>query len=54
MVELWTAQAGAGRKLYESTGFHAVDAPGSEFANVAIIIGWTPGADEIRMRLQLD
>ena len=52
-VELWTAQAGAGRKLYETTGFHAVDAPGSEFANVAIIIGWTPGEDEIRMRLQL-
>ena len=43
-----------GKLSYESTGFHAVDAPGSEFANVAILIGWTPGADEIRMRLQLD
>jgi hypothetical protein len=41
------------RRLYVTTGFHTVDEPGSAFANVAAVTGYTPGQDEIRMRLQL-
>jgi len=54
VIELWTAREGAGRKLYESIGFQMVANPGEAFANVEAVTGYTPGEDEIRMRLQLD
>jgi GNAT superfamily N-acetyltransferase len=51
--ELWTAQDGPGRALYEKLGFRVVDEPGPGFEHVEQATGYTRGADEIRMRLDL-
>ena len=47
-IELWAAEHGAGRCLYEKLGFQVVREPGREFKMV------TPPEDEIRMRLELN
>jgi len=52
-IELWTAESGSGRFLYEKLGFCRIDGPGSEFENVDDATGYSPGTDEIRMRLDL-
>ncbi|MBV9849649.1 MAG: GNAT family N-acetyltransferase [Armatimonadetes bacterium] len=52
-VELWTAGDGPGRALYERLGFQATDGPGAAFRDVAERTGYTPGPDEIRMRLDV-
>lgn len=54
IIELWTAAAGPGRRLYASVNFQPVDQHGPAFANVIAATGYRPGSDEIRLRLQLD
>ncbi len=53
VVELWTAIDGVGRKLYEPFGFRQVPAPGAEYPGLAERTHFTPGDDQIRMRLAL-
>jgi GNAT superfamily N-acetyltransferase len=50
-IELWTAPDGPGRPLYEQLGFRETAGPGIEFREVAARSRYTPGTDEIRMRL---
>ena len=50
-VELWTAEEGPGRFLYERLGFRQISIPGEEFAEVAPDMPHKPG--EIRLRLDL-
>ena len=52
-VELWTAQDGIGRKLYEQMGFKVCRAPGPEFSDLDYRTNFVPGEDEIRMRFDL-
>lgn len=52
-IELWTAADGPGRQLYRSLGFRKTEGPGVEYNDVAALTRYTPGADEIRMRLDL-
>ena len=52
-IELWTAAQGPGRRLYERLGFQVRAEPGAEFADVISRTRYTPGDDEIRMRLKL-
>lgn len=52
-IELWTAEDGPGRFLYEKLGFRRTDKPGPGFGNVDTATGRSPTADEIRMRLDL-
>jgi GNAT superfamily N-acetyltransferase len=52
-IELWTAESGPGRFLYEKLGFCRIDRPGPEFGDVDDATGYSPGTDEIRMRLDL-
>lgn len=49
-IELWTARDGAGRRLYENLGFQQTETPGPGFESVVEHTGYTPGANEIRMR----
>lgn len=53
-IELWTAAHGPGRPLYETFGFQLRAQPGPEFADVIVRTRYTPGDDEIRMRLELE
>lgn len=50
-VELWTAENGLGRRLYEKMGFHITSAPGNEFSDLVYRTNFNPGKDQIRMRL---
>ena len=52
-IELWTAKNGLGQLLYEKLGFCISDEPGPGFEDVGDLTGYSPGADEIRMRLDL-
>jgi len=52
-IELWTAADGPGRQLYRSVGFRKTEGPGVEFEGIVAQIRYTPGADEIRMRLDV-
>jgi len=52
-VELWTAEDGLGRILYERMGFKAANGPGKEYSNLDYKTNFTPGDDEIRMRFDL-
>jgi len=52
-IELWTAESGLGRFLYEKMGFCKTDKPGAEFENVEFVTGRSARPDEIRMRLNL-
>ena len=52
-IELGTGESGPGRFLYEKLGFRRIDRPGTEFENAVDVTGWSPGTDEIRMRLSL-
>jgi GNAT superfamily N-acetyltransferase len=52
-IELWTAERGPGRALYETIGFRATAGPGFEFGNVGTLTRFEPGSDEVRMRLDL-
>jgi len=52
-IELWTAESGPGRFLYEKMGFCKTDKPGVEFENVEFATGRSARPDEIRMRLNL-
>ena len=52
-VELWTAEAGVGRPFCRTLGFRATGSPGTEYRDLARRTHYTPGADEIRMRLDL-
>jgi hypothetical protein len=38
---------------YEKLGFRRIDKPGPEFENVVDATEYSPGTDEIRMRLDL-
>jgi GNAT superfamily N-acetyltransferase len=53
-IELWTAQGGPGRLLYEKSGFRETGGPGKEFRNKEVPCPHSPSDDEIRMRLDLD
>src|SRR5712692_23005 len=52
-IEIWTAASGPGRRLYQALGFRETAGPGVEFEDVTTRTGYTPGSDEIRMRLDL-
>jgi GNAT superfamily N-acetyltransferase len=52
-IELWTAASGPGRWPYQALGFRETGGPGVEFEDVTARTGYTPGPDEIRMRLDL-
>jgi GNAT superfamily N-acetyltransferase len=52
-VELWTADDGPGRLLYERLGFRQCAGPGSGFEHVAVATNYSPGPDELRMHLDL-
>jgi GNAT superfamily N-acetyltransferase len=52
-IELWTAVNGPGRRLYRALGFRETEGPGIEFQDVTARTGYTPGADEIRMRYRM-
>jgi GNAT superfamily N-acetyltransferase len=52
-IELWTARDGLGRRLYAGLGFYPTDGPGPGYERVEQETGYRPGADEIRMRLDL-
>ncbi len=51
-VELWTAENGPGRRLYERIGFKITSAPGKEFSDLFFQTNFIPGKDQIRMRLE--
>jgi GNAT superfamily N-acetyltransferase len=53
VVELWTAAGGPGWRLYRALGFRETTDPGEEFKEVAALTRYTPGTDEIRMRLEV-
>lgn len=53
VIELWTAANGAGRRFYHGLGFQETEGPGIEFNEIAARTRYTPGADEIRMRLEV-
>jgi len=50
-VELWTAEDGLGRRLYEHMGFKITRAPGKEFSDLLRQTNFIPGKNQIRMRL---
>ena len=50
-VELWTAEDGLGRRLYERMGFKITRAPGKEFSDLLRQTNFIPGKNQIRMRL---
>jgi GNAT superfamily N-acetyltransferase len=52
-IELWTAADGPGRRLYRALGFREVEGPGGEFKDLSARTRYTPGADEVRMRLDV-
>jgi len=52
-IELWTAVNGPGRRLYHALGFRETEGPGVEFKDITTRTRYTPGADEIRMRLDV-
>jgi len=52
-IELWTAENGPGRRLYQALGFRETEGPGAEFKDITTRTRYTPGADEIRMRLDV-
>lgn len=52
-VELWTGKDGPGRKLYESLGFRITVGPGAEYIDLVCRTNYTPGDDEIHMRIDL-
>ena len=52
-IEWWTAATGGGMHLYRALGFRRVNAPGREFEDLLTRTRYTPGTDEIRMRLDL-
>ena len=52
-VELWTAEDGPGRRLYERLGFQVVSKPGSGYEKLEQATRRSPNVDEIRMRLEL-
>jgi GNAT superfamily N-acetyltransferase len=52
-IELWTARDGPGHHLYEKLGFRVTDGPGVEFDDLGTTTQYTPGSDEVRMRLDL-
>ena len=52
-IELWTERGGLGHRLYAKLGFRQTDLPGPEYGRVEAETGYRPGADEIRMRLDL-
>jgi GNAT superfamily N-acetyltransferase len=53
VVELWTAVGGPGWRLYRALGFRETAGPGGEFQQIVALTRYTPGADEIRMRLDV-
>ena len=53
VIELWTAGNGPGRQLYHALGFREMDGPGIEYKDITTRTRYTPGADEIRMRLDV-
>ncbi len=53
VAELWTAKSGPGRRLYRALGFRETTGPGGEFEAVSALTRYTPGNDEIRMRLEV-
>lgn len=52
VIELWTSACGPGRPLYQAMGFVETAGPGAEFKEGAARTRYTPGMDEIRMRLE--
>ena len=52
-IELWTAANGPGRRLYHAHEFRQTEGPGVEFKDIRTHTRYTPGADEIRMRLDM-
>ncbi|MBN1640338.1 MAG: GNAT family N-acetyltransferase [Anaerolineae bacterium] len=52
-VEVWTADDGPGRALYEDMGFRTVAEPGAAFLDKRVLLARDPGEREIRMRLDL-
>ena len=52
-IELWTAMDGPGWWLYRALGFRKTEGPGIEFQDIMMRTRYTPGADEIRMRLDV-
>ena len=52
-IESWTAVNGPGRRLYHALGFRETEGPGVEFKDITSRTRYTPGADEIRMRLDV-
>jgi GNAT superfamily N-acetyltransferase len=52
-IELCTAAEGPGRQLYQTFGFQVMAGPGAEYADVIGCTRYTPGDDEIRMRMEL-
>jgi GNAT superfamily N-acetyltransferase len=52
-VELWTAPDGPGRPFYQTLGFRVTQRPRAEYKDVLARTRYTPGADEIRLRLEL-
>lgn len=53
VIELWTAASGPGRRLYASVGFREAAGPGPEYRDISAQTRYTPGVDEIRMRLEI-
>jgi GNAT superfamily N-acetyltransferase len=52
-IELWTAVNGPGRRFYHALGFRGTEGPGVAFKGITPRTRYTPGADEIRMRLDV-
>ena len=52
-VELWTSANGSGRRLYQALGFRKTEGPGLEYKDITVRTRYRPGADEIRMRLDV-
>ena len=53
VIELWTAANGPGRRLYHALEFRETEGPGVEFKDITTRTRYMPGADEIRMRLEV-
>jgi GNAT superfamily N-acetyltransferase len=53
VIELWTASDGPGRKFYQALGFREARGPGVEYQDLAVLTRYAPGADEVRLRLDL-
>jgi ribosomal protein S18 acetylase RimI-like enzyme len=52
-IELWTAADGPERPFHHALGFRETARPGEEFKNIRVRTRYTPGTDEIRMRLDV-